>query len=291
VPGDVAAWLFAVDPREVDLAEAFEDGEALLHFEVDPDRAAHLRPGQPAHLWVHDPGGAATAGIYATGSVVGPVVVQHEEGEDVAVVPVGLESVRSPLDGADLLAHPAFAGSALVAGEPEANPVPLDPAQQAAIAADPLEPGPLAVVLADLGTDQESIALPALEVRLREDTFLVVEGIGHDGWTVVRGDADMEDVTELPEQHRTFIDAVEYVATAVRKAERSLPVVDVDDGIEAVAVFDADGGVYAVVKEGPETYTFAWLDDDGTFERLDRYATLKEAILLPVLDEELFGGM
>jgi len=147
------------------------------------------------------------------------------------------------------------------------------------------------VVLADLGTDQESIALPALEVRLREDTFLVVEGIGHDGWTVVRGDADMEDVTELPEQHRTFIDAVEYVATAVRKAERSLPVVDVDDGIEAVAVFDADGGVYAVVKEGPETYTFAWLDDDGTFERLDRYATLKEAILLPVLDEELFGGM
>jgi hypothetical protein len=291
VPEPVAAWLFAVDPREVDLAEAFDDGEAVLHFEVDPARADQLRPGQPAHLWVHDPAGAAPAGIYATGSLVGPVARHDEDGEEVAVVPVGLESLRTPIDGADLLAHPAFAGSAVAEGEPEANPVALDAGQQATIAADPLEPGPLARVVADLDSEPDGIALPALEVRLREDTFLVVEGIGHDGWTVVRGDPDMEDVTELPEQHRTFIDAVEYVATAVRKAERSLPVVDVDEGIEAVAVFDADGGVYAVVKEGPETYTFAWLDDDGTFERLDRYASLKEAILLPVLDEELFGGM
>ena len=75
------------------------------------------------------------------------------------------------------------------------------------------------------------------------------------------------------------------------KAGRSLPVVDVDDGIEAVAIFDADGGVYAVLKEAEESYTFAWVGDDGELERLDTYASLKEAILLPVLDEELFGEM
>jgi hypothetical protein len=101
----------------------------------------------------------------------------------------------------------------------------------------------------------------------------------------------MTEVVELPEQHRTFIDAVEYVATVVGRAGSALPVVDVTHGLEAVAVFDADGGVYAVVKEAEDAYTFAWVDDDGTLERLDRYATLKEAILLPVLDEELFGGM
>ena len=83
--------------------------------------------------------------------------------------------------------------------------------------------------------------------------------------TVVRGTPGMDEVVELPEQHATFIDAVEYVAVAVGRAGPSLPVVDVnDEGLEAVAIFDADGGVYAV---------------------------LKEAILLPVLDEELFGGM
>jgi hypothetical protein len=118
-----------------------------------------------------------------------------------------------------------------------------------------------------------------------------VEGIGHDGWTVVRGDPDMQEVIELPDQHRTFIDAVEYVATAVGRAGAALPVVDTDEGLEAVAIFDADGGVYAVLKEGEDAYTFAWVDDDGTLDRLDTYASLKEAILLPVLDEELFGGM
>ena len=78
---------------------------------------------------------------------------------------------------------------------------------------------------------------------------------------------------------------------AVARSDKPLVVVDIDEGIEAVAIFDADGGVYVVVKEAEDAYTFAWVDDDGEVERLDQYATLKEAILLPVLDEELFGGM
>jgi hypothetical protein len=170
--------------------------------------------------------------------------------------------------------------------------VPLDAAQASAVIGTDLEPGALAGVLADFDADDDAIALPALEVRLPDDTLLVVDGVGHDGWTVVRGDADMQQVVELPEQHRTFIDAVEYVATVVGKAGASLPVVGLDDdALEAIAIFDADGGVYAVVKEAEDAYAFVWVDDDGTVERMDRYATLKEAILLPVLDEELFGGM
>lgn len=287
-----AAWVFEVDPTDIDLGLAFDDGEAMIQFEVADDRARLLGPGQVAHLWVQDRlGDLVPAGIYATGSVIGPVVlVDDEDGERVAVVSVGFDSLRSPVDGTSLLAGDEFVGSPLHDGATEQNPVPLDRAQADAIAANDLDPGPIATVLLGVGSD-EAITLPALEVRLPDDTLLVVEGVGHDGWTVVRGTPGMEEVVELPERHATFIDAVEYVAAAVGKAGRSLPVVDPDDGIEAVAIFDADGGVYAVLKEAEEAYTFAWIDDDGDLERLDTYASLKEAILLPVLDEELFGGM
>ena len=287
-----AAWIFEVDPTDIDLGAAFEDGEAMIQFEVADERAALLGPGQLAHLWVQDRlGDVVPAGIYATGSVVGPVeLLEDEDGEQVAVVSVGLDSLRTPIDGTALLAGDEFVGSPLQDGDDDLNPVALDAAQAAAIAANDLDPGPVATVL--LGVDGDgAIALPALEVRLPSDTLLVVEGVGHDGWTVVRGTPGMDEVVELPEQHATFIDAVEYVAAAVGKAGRSLPVVDPDDGIEAVAIFDADGGVYAVLKEAEESYTFAWVGDDGELDRLDTYASLKEAILLPVLDEELFGGM
>jgi len=269
-----------VDPGELDLVDAFADGEAVIAFEVDDDEARRLAPGQVAHLWLD--GSGVTAALYATGAVVGSAA---PDDDGVASVPVAFDPLRRPVPAEDLLADPAFATSPLRTGE--ADVVALDPAQAAAIHAHDLAPGPWAATAATAGED--GIALPALEVRLPDDTFLVVEGIGHDGWTVVRGDPDMVEVTELPEQHRTFIDAVEYVATAVRRAGDLLPVVDVDDGLEAVAVFDADGGVYAVLKEAPDAYTFAWVGDDGELERLDRYASLKEAILLPVLDEELFG--
>ena len=88
-------------------------------------------------------------------------------------------------------------------------------------------------------TADDAIVLPALEVRLPADTLLVVEA-GDGGWTVVRGTADMTDVEELPDRHRTFIDAVEYVASVAQQAARDLPVVDLDDELEAVAIFDAD---------------------------------------------------
>lgn len=287
-----AAWVFEVDPTDIDLGSAFAEGEAMIQFEVADDRAALLGPGQLAHLWVQDRlGDVVPAGIYATGSVVGPVeLVEDEDGERVAVVSVGFDSLRSPIDGTSLLSGDEFVGSPLHDGAAEQNPVPLDPAQAAAVAANDLDPGPVATVLLGVEGD-EGITLPALEVRLPDDTLLVVEGVGHDGWTVVRGTPGMEEVVELPEQHATFIDAVEYVAATVGRAGGSLPVVDTDEGIEAVAIFDADGGVYAVLKEAEDAYTFAWIDDDGDLERLDTYASLKEAILLPVLDEELFGGM
>ena len=288
-----AAWVFEVDPHDLDLAGAFADGEAVIQFEVGPDRAALLGPGQVAHLWVQDrPGDAVPPGIYATGSVIGPVEEIDDDGEPVAVVSVGFDALRTPIDGLVLLAGDEFVGSPLHDGSPDQNPVALDAAQAAAVASNDLDPGALATVLTDPGGDVDAIALPALEVRLPDDTLLVVEGIGHDGWTVVRASPDMHAVEELPEQHATFIDAVEYVAVAVGRAGPSLPVVDVnDEGLEAVAIFDADGGVYVVLKEGESAYTFAWVSDDGELERLDRYATLKEAILLPVLDDELFGGM
>jgi len=272
------AWIFVVDPGEADLEDAFADGEAVVQFEVDEAQAAGLQPGRPAHLWLR--GSGVRPGLYATGAVVGPPV----PGDDGAVlVPVGFESLRRPVDADVLLADPAFAASPLAGGDDDV--VPLDAAQAAAVGAHDLDPGPLP----PLEGIEDGVPLPALEVRLPDDTFLVVDGIGHDGWTVIRGDPDMTEVVELPEQHRTFIDAVEYVATVVGRAGGALPVVDVDEGLEAVAVFDADGGLYAVFKESEDAYTFAWVDDDGTLERIDRYATLKEAILLPVLDEELFG--
>ena len=49
-----AAWIIEVDPHDLDLADAFADGEAVIQFEVADDRAALVHPGQTAHLWVQD---------------------------------------------------------------------------------------------------------------------------------------------------------------------------------------------------------------------------------------------
>lgn len=301
-----AAWVFEIDPREVDLTEAFAGGEAVLEFEVDGPLVEALGPGQVAHLWVHDRrGDAVPAGIYATGSVVGPVRWIEEDGDRYPAVEVGLDPLASPIDGVALLAADAFVGSPLQAGmtglDPghgavaPGNPVPLDGPQSAVVAANPLEPGRLSPLLSldpdDRGPQEEEVVvLPALEVRLPADTLLVVDSEGRPGWTVVRGSPDAEDFEELPQEHRTFMDAVEYVASVAEQAAHQLPVVDLDEGIEAIAIFDAVGGVYVVVKEAPASYAFCWLADDGAFDRVDGYASLKEAILLPVLDEELFGG-
>ena len=63
-----AAWVFEVDPTDIDLGSAFADGEAMIQFEVADDRAALLGPGQLAHLWVQDRlGDIVPAGIFATG--------------------------------------------------------------------------------------------------------------------------------------------------------------------------------------------------------------------------------
>lgn len=288
-----AAWMFEVDPRQVDLAEAFAGDEAVIEFEVDEDLVDVLAPGQVAHLWVHDPLGAVPSGVYATGSVVGPVSWVDEDGERYPMVEVGLDPLAEPIDGIVLLAGDEFVGSPLQGGA-AGSPAALDRRQAAWIAARPMTPGTLSPVLSTLddepgSTEDDAVVLPALEVRLPADTLLVVEAPGHDGWTVVRGTPDLGDFEELPERHRTFMDAVEYVASVADQAAGALPVVDLDDGIEAIAIFDAVGGVFVVVKEEPASYSLCWLEDDGTIERVDAYATLKEAILLPVLDEELFG--
>lgn len=291
-----AAWVFEVDPRDLDLAEAFADGEAVLRFEVGDDCLDVLAPGQIAHLWVEDRSGdALPAGVYATGSVIGPVTWTDDGGDRYPTVEVGLDALATPIDALSLLAGDEFVGSPLHHRPPADNPVPLDASQQAAIGRNPLEPGPLAPAVAGFdahgaGEGDDGIVLPALEVRLPADTLLVVENASGDGWTVVRGSADLDDLEELPERHRTFMDAVEYVAAVAEQAAGALPVVDLDDGIEAIAIFDAEGGVYVVAKEGPTAYSFCWLEDDGTLDRVDVFSSLKEAILLPVLDEELFGG-
>ncbi len=139
----------------------------------------------------------------------------------------------------------------------------------------------------------DEVRIPALEVRLPADSLLVVDAPdGSADWMVVRASDDLGTVEELEERHRSFLDAVEYVARVAEQVADDLPVVDLDlDGIEAVAVYDAEGGVYAVVKEGDAEYGFLWVDDDGDVERVATYGTLKEALLLPVLDQELFGVM
>lgn len=285
----VSAWVFEVDPREVDLVDAFADGEAIAHFEVaDDDRLGLLGPGQPAHLWVADrEGGSVAAGIYATGSVVGPVEWVEDDDDRYPTVPVGLSPLRQPIGADVLLADEAFDGSPLHDGSPDDNPTPLTPAQAEAVTAHPLDEGSLSSAVTAAGDDL--VVLPALEVRLPDDTLLVVPADDHDGYTVVRGTPDLDEVQELPDQHRTFIDAVEYVAAVAEQVAGEVPVSADGDAPEAVAIFDADGGLYVVVKRAADAYDFVWADDDGSLDTVDGYASLREAILLPVLDEELFG--
>lgn len=285
----VTAWVFEVDPREVDLVDAFADGEAIAHFEVaDDDRLDLLGPGQPAHLWIADRTDATVApGIYATGSVVGPVEWIEDGDERYPTVPVGLSPLRQPIGADVLLADEAFAGSTLHDGSPDDNPTPLTPEQAEAVTAHPLDEGALSSAVTAAGDDL--VVLPALEVRLPEDTLLVVPAEHHDGYTVVRGTPDLAEVQELPEEHRTFIDAVEYVAAVAEQGAAQVPVAHDDDTPDAVAIFDAEGGLYVVVKRGADAYEFVWADDDGSLEVVDGYASLREAILLPVLDDELFG--
>lgn len=288
----IAAWMFVVDADLVDVGDAFDDGEAVARFEVSDEAAARLAPGHPAHLWVLDGGGGAIApGVYATGTVVGPVEWVDDQEDTFPIIELGLSALRTPIAAADLLAAPAFAGSPLHEATSATSPVALSPEQADAVEAHPLDEGALAVALRHpvVVPIDDAISIPALEVRLPDDTLLVVEAEHHDGYTVVHGSPDLSEAEELPEQHATFIDAVEYVANVVQQVADEIPVCDPDDPPEAVALFDADGGLYIVVKWGPAEYGFLWADDDGELETLDSYASLKEAILLPVLDEELFG--
>ena len=150
----------------------------------------------------------------------------------------------------------------------------------------------MALVSDEASTDDpepdDGVTIAALEVRLPLDTLLVVEAPDGESWMVVHASAELDTVTELPERHADFIDAVDYVATVADKASGQLPVVDPRDGLEAFAIFDGEDGVLVVVKEGEHEYVVSWVDDEGDVEIVDRYATAKEAILLPVLDEDLF---
>lgn len=289
----IAAWMFVVDADLVDVGEAFVDGEAVAAFEVSPAVAEAIAPGQPAHLWVVAGGdGAIPPAIYATGSVIGPVEWVDDRDDSFPIIELGLTALATPIPAAALLGHPAFTGSPLHDGHDIVSPVGIDPAQADALAEHSLAEGPLAAVLRtpEVVSIDESVTLPALEVRLPDDTLLVVEAEHHDGYTVVHGSPDLSEVDELPEQHATFIDAVEYVANVVAQAADEVPVSDRDaDTPEAVALFDAEGGLYVVTKWGPAEYALLWADDAGTLDVIDTYASLKEAILLPVLDEELFG--
>lgn len=289
----IAAWMFVVDADLVDVGDAFDDGEAVARFEVSDEVADRLTPGQTAHLWIVGGGGGTIApGIYATGTVVGPVEWVEDRDDTFAIIELGLSALRTPVPAEALLSQDAFTGSALHEGAGSPSPVPLTPAQADAVLAQPLDEGQLAPALRNpvVVPIDEGVTLPALEVRLPDDTLLVVEAEHHDGYTVVHGSPDLAEVEELPEQHATFIDAVEYVANVVQQVAADIPVSDPDDDTpEAIALFDADGGLYVVTKWGPEEYGFLWADDSGQLEILDTYTSLKEAILLPVLDEELFG--
>lgn len=289
----IAAWMFVVDADLVDVGDAFDDGEAVARFEVSDEAADRLAPGHPAHLWVLGGGGGTIApGVYATGTVVGPVEWVDDREDTFPIIELGLSALRTPIPAGELLAAPAFAGSPLHEATSATSPVALGPDQADEVDTHPLDEGPLAAALRHpvVVPIDETVSIPALEVRLPDDTLLVVEAEHHDGYTVVHGSPDLSEVEELPEQHATFIDAVEYVANVVQQVADEIPVSDPDDDSpEAIALFDADGGLYVVVKWGPDEYGFLWADDDGELETLDAYTSLKEAILLPVLDEELFG--
>src|SRR3546814_14049041 len=116
----------------------------MIQFAVADGRARLLGPVQVAHLWVQDRlGDLVPAGIYATGSVIGPVVlVDDEDGERVAVVSVGFDSLRPPVDGTSLLARDEFVASPLHDGATEQNPVPPQRPHADHLPAHPLTPGP-----------------------------------------------------------------------------------------------------------------------------------------------------
>lgn len=135
--------------------------------------------------------------------------------------------------------------------------------------------------------DDGSVQIAALELRLPGSSVLVVEAVDGESWRIVQvfDDGTSE---ERPHRHDDFVDAVEYVAAVADRNDRSLPVVDPRDGLEALAVFDGIGGMLIVVKEAVDRYVVSWVDDDGDVEEVSVHETAKAAILEPVLDDELF---
>ena len=273
------AWLFEVDPDDVDLGGAFDDGDAVLDIEItDHALVEVLAPGQVAHLLVRSATGAVPSAVYASGSVIGPVTWVEDDDDRFPVASLGLDPLASPVPLDALSAAPT-----------DATPLGLGSADADRLAGLPI--GELARVLrdhepgehddADEG-DDDGIVLPALEVRLPADTLLVVPGDGD--WIVVHGDAELRRMEELPERHATLLDAVEYVAAVADKAARELPVVDLDD-LEAVAVLDAGDGVWAIAKTGPRSFSVCSVPDEGEIEVVDELDSLREAILAPLLDD------
>ncbi|MGY1603675.1 hypothetical protein [Geodermatophilus sp. SYSU D00815] len=87
-----------------------------------------MAPGQPCLLWRS---GRDRPGVHALGVLTGRV----RAGDGGPVVPVRFTPLAEPVDRADLLADPTFAGAEVVRMPAGSNPSWLSPAQYAAVLA------------------------------------------------------------------------------------------------------------------------------------------------------------
>lgn len=130
----LGAWLLKVNPTVTDLGD--DPGTALAALTercVRPGyRLRLVRPGQPVLLWVSGGSRACPPGIWATGTVTGPVV-PPEPGAPTATLPIAVTALAEPILRTTLRADPRLAGLEVLRAPFGSNPSWVDRHQLAAL--------------------------------------------------------------------------------------------------------------------------------------------------------------
>ena len=144
---DIAAWIFKARPDMWDIADWLGSGEPIGSWRLaDGPRVGLLAPGQRCFLWVTGPAGARTTpGIWAWGTVTGPVFDQAGDLDDARwtdrdaqlqerpFVPIELTVLAEPIPRVELRADPRFAGCEILRAPRVGNPVVVSPDELAVL--------------------------------------------------------------------------------------------------------------------------------------------------------------
>lgn len=300
----IGGWVLRDDPAVFDVGPMLEEFGQVFRYPLEPsDRVALLDAGQPCFLFRSDT--SKVVGIWAIGEVVAPAFRAPVDPDDPGAgeqlfAEVELLPLAKPIAAAKLKDHKDLAGSELLAGPGQANPVVLRPAEVRAIEEfefEIVEPtdeqlARLEEVLGDDGDDDGGLVFQLIGL---EDSFGIRIDGDDDGLLSVFT-INAEGAFELG-RFEEFSDAMDLLALRSAELELAGPVAATDDGElpegDPIALLDTEDGLLAIFRTGPDRFDLydpepgpddddgdpdAWSDEPGAPELLGTFESLADVL-------------